>query len=489
MNPGINPPDFRLLLCRALRDPGFHASLLSVLEVNQVESIGADQATRDVYEISTEVMAEHGRALDTASLSQLVPGLMTTWHGNTSETDSRIAGCIAEIEHLAQQPMPDLDVCQVLVQKHWSEVEVPRRIEQAYFEFKMRGELRDFMATLHEIQNEHGEVGASPTCGSLFPFLDSMNIPYDDDPNVQQREARLKTGTPLDLLHGSQPGVYRGVASLLLGPTSGGKTVMAYEVITKAAAAGHNVGFFATEEDLEHSQESLSRVLAGVTGIPVSKWVDAKADARLLAGDLVSDKVLTQIRKFDEQTTVFRIGSDFDADVMEEVIGSCRCRFDVIVLDWAGPVADMAEMSGAASSTHQALERLMQTAQQVAKRLNCFFLVCHQLAAEKCARTGIWGQYSEYDSQNCKKLAQHAAACYILTPRDEGGSEKARLIGAKLRHDVKGTELVVKLDYEQTQLRPCIGWRADSGSFVAPSGSKDIEGQATLPSAVWVSDP
>lgn len=284
-------------------------------------------------------------------------------------------------------------------------------------------------------------------------YADPLNTIDDIDKPVSTEDhkgddlgSRLITGTVLDALHRGR-GVYRGFMSLVLGPTSGGKTTLAHNLIAESCMLGHSVGLVSTEEDLETSAMAKSRLLAAATGVSTDDWDAANNDVRRLTKPLTPAQIdrLKRMRastKFYnfKSTPTFKDLTD-RVEAAAEEIGKLH---DLLVIDWAGPLAKVISQASG-EPDHVTLESISFGCQEFSKKTGIAIFLLHQLSAEAVKRNGIFGKkYSEYDSSNCKKMAQYSAATYIITPCDK--ELRLRLIGAKLRADVKNFEVVAQLD-------------------------------------------
>lgn len=463
---------FDLLLITSVQNPAYAKKLATWLEVSHMERAGALDWQCLIWERMLHLIAETGEVPVAESLAVSVKHFGDRVYDEDVGTTA--AEAVKAMSACAVPPQPDVDEIATCIREEYVDA---FEAEKLYYEAKATGDWDQLAESiLGNISKRRMAMEEKPF-SDPFGVLDRLDIPVEEDDYQEESTARLLTGTVLDQLHGGR-GIYLGFCSLCLAPTSGGKTVLAYELIGALTAMGKSVGFFATEEDINQASESKSRVFAAVTDIRVDEWIAASNDPRRVSGDRFNDAQLQRLKDVREYCRFY----DFpDTPTMAQVEASLNMyhtdtgrMHDLIILDWAGPLAEEMESQGEANSTHQALERLMLRAQHIAKKHNCAFLVMQQLAADQCSKKGIWGKYTETDAQNCKKMAQHAAACYIITPRDEGNTERGRLIGAKLRFDKKGTEVVTQLDYQYNTLKYLENHSVSNGGFVNNSEEQQV---------------
>jgi hypothetical protein len=271
--------------------------------------------------------------------------------------------------------------------------------------------------------------------------------------------------------------------SLVLGPTSGGKTTLAHHLIAECAMLGHSVGLISTEEDLESSLMAKSRLLAAASGVDTDSWDAARCDARRLKTPLTPVQI-DRIKRMRTNTAFYNFKStpSFE-DLANKVIGSAEARggrqHDLIIIDWAGPLAkEISSVSHAAD--HVCLEDIAYQCQELAKKTGIAVFLLHQLGAEQVKKSSVFGRYTEFDSQNCRKMAAYSGATYILTPADS--KLRLRIIGAKMRADVKNFEVVAQLDPTHSRVVYLDNMQVSGASFRDTKAPTSTEAGRRMPS-------
>ena len=282
-----------------------------------------------------------------------------------------------------------------------------------------------------------------------FAVLDRVDIPLheDTDPIVQ---SRVVTGLPyMDGVHGGK-GIYRGFTTLVAGPTGGGKTVVNYELVASLTSQNLSVGMFATEEDLSVDLEARARLWAACSDITASEWVEAQCDPRRLENG-IADAQLMRLRNMRSFLKVYSLDpvtwSCLEAELENHYLINNNTMHDVVIIDWAGPLAEAMVANRECENTHGALERIcMWATQRIARRYQCAVVIFHQLQDAAVKKKGIHGKYAKGDTQNCHKMSHHCAAMHVITPRNP--DERGRYCGVKTRFDKEGTEVLIQLDYQ-----------------------------------------
>lgn len=316
-------------------------------------------------------------------------------------------------------------------------------------------------------------------------MLDTLDQPIDGELDADPAAgSRLLTGTVVDALHGGR-GPYRGLMTLVLGPTSGGKTTLTHNIIAESCMLGHSVGLVSTEEDLESSPMAKSRLLAAASGIETTLWDAAGNDARRLSVPLTPAQ-LDRMKRMRANTKFynFKTTPTFK-DLTDRVEASAEERggrqHDILLIDWAGPLAKVISQSRKNPSDHECLEHIAFECQEFAKKTGIAVFLLHQLTAETVKRSGIFGRYTEFDSQNCRKMSSYSGATYVLSPYDK--QMRLRLIGVKMRADVKNYEIVAQLDPTRSRVTYMESMTVQGASFRDSKAPTSVEAGRKIPSA------
>lgn len=394
--------------------------------------------------------------------------------GLTQTADEIVAACLAALETLANFH-PSREMVQQILAVLYDEHVKKEQVQAAYQEYLGTDDWQSLMTKISTIDKDSNIAEGAVITVDPFAVLDEIDIPLSDSSIVEA--PRLLTGTVLDTIHNGK-GMYRGFMSLLLGPTSGGKTIMANNLVASAAAFGLSVGFIPTEESLSDHIEARARLLAACSEVTVDEWLAAGCDVRRLATRPPKEQLdrLSRIRK---NCTFYEVNASMGwhelAAMLEASAATMGKMHELIVLDWAGPLSlQMMSTMKNVRDQHVALEMICHLSKDFAKKYNTTFLIMHQLAAEVCEKKGIFGKYLETDSQNCKKMAQYAAAVYVLSPRDLA-TDRGRLIGAKTRFDKKGFEIVVHMNYQRSRFEHLDNYVMSNTHF-SKVGGREREG-------------
>ena len=468
---GIEPMDLDIVILAAVHSNSIAQKLAEWLDGEHLYEAGGYAWQFCIWDVVKEQVLSRGKLPNWQFMTMRAKSIAEQ-HYPPGVADE--VGQAMEAMKDAEAPAEEVDRVIKLLYDHF--VKDPT-LEKEYILARTSGDWDRMRARILELNAPSASGSIDDQVSDLFSILDRLDIPVEEDDTVVAEDtSRIETGTVLDILHDGR-GLYCGFVSLFLGPTSGGKTIMAMDLIARLTATGRKVAFFPTEENLESHPEAMSRLYAAVTGIKVSDWTAAKNDPRRLPPGVFTEEHKKFMIKCRENLYAFRFNEDLSWSSLEAQLRDFESEHgnmpDFIILDWAGPLARHMVQSGECRDEHIALEQVMLNAQSVTRmHPSVGFVVFHQLAADSCDKKGIFGSYHETDSQNCKKMAQHAAACYIITPRDEGKTERARLIGPKLRYDVKGREIIVEMDYQRSRFRHMEFWEAKNRSFVdSRSGS------------------
>ena len=318
------------------------------------------------------------------------------------------------------------------------------------------------------------DVGGDPEDEQIDPFsaLDRLDKP-PSQAELDAQNPRITTGVPyIDAIHATK-GIYRGFLTLILGPTGGGKTIVSSELAASMSSKGMSVGMFGTEENAAISLEARARLWASCTSIPTSVWIDASCEPALLPEEHRLDEAqLENLRSMRDFVSIYNL----EPVTWSAIVTKLDMYFtkhgkmhDLVIIDWAGPLAKDMIAAKEATAMHEALELICINAyQQIARRYNCAVVIFHQLSDEAVKKKSIFGAYSEGDSQNCHKMAQHCAAVHVISPRD--GNNVCRYIGAKMRFDPKGVQTVIRMDYEHTRFNHHADKEVRGRTFVSKDG-------------------
>lgn len=383
--------------------------------------------------------------------------------------------CVLSIHGI--EPMPE--VTKPIIEFVYNKCVMNPNMQALMMEAKDATDWNEVQKRIEDINLERSRsIVDEKATQSVDPFgvLDRLDKPVEDEAIEELDEHhRIKTGVEyIDAVHGGK-GLYRGFTTLVAGPTGGGKTVVNYELISKLTSQGYSVGLFATEEDPSTDMEARARLWAACSDVKVGEWIDAKCDPRRLASQPPPAQI-DRLRSIRSSLKVYRLElvtwSALIAELDTYFMLNKERMHDVVIIDWAGPLALDMVANGECRSDHEALERICYWSTiNIARKYQCAVVVFHQLADAAVAKKGIFGKYGKGDTQNCHKMSQHCAAMHVITPRDKSG--RGRYCGVKARFDPPDTEVVIKLDYDHGRFMDYIGtMTASNGRFMSKNNDK-----------------
>lgn len=320
-----------------------------------------------------------------------------------------------------------------------------------------------FDAILDRIENMKIERAQSivdeETSKSVDPFsvLDRLDSPVDNEVEEEEVGSRIGTGLQyIDALHKGQ-GIYRGFSTLIVGQTGGGKSVVNYELIASLTAQNIKTAMFATEEDPATDMEPRARLWAACTDVTFSEWIEARCDPRRLNRD-VPPAQIDRLRKVRNNLDIYRLEPvtwrTLIAELENYYLLHDNTMHDVVVIDWAGPLAVEMVAAKESNALHEALENIcIWASRDIARKYQCAVVIFHQLAEAAAKKAGVYGNYAKGDTQNCRKMAQHCAAMHVISPLEDA-SKRGRYIATKARFDIEGVESLIQLDYEHGRFSP-----------------------------------
>lgn len=412
-------------------------------------------------------------SLNVAEIAPKTPQFLKQLVKQTSEDHygSEVPQWFVDASHAAIDAMMSTTVdeaAKVIVRKmldvlHKTYVVDPE-MERAFELAKASGDWEELKKTQVKLMAASSSISQDNIYSDPFSAMDRIDMPISPDDDVQDESVRIVTGTVLDALHRGR-GVYRGLMSLVLGPTGGGKTTLVHNMVAEMTAMGYSVGYVSTEEDLDTSDMAKNRLYAACTDRDTDEWDAARNDPRRLKVPLPPAQI-ERIKMLRKNTTFYSFAAtptwaDLEARVIANKERTGK-HHDILFIDWAGPLSVVISQATGAPP-HQCLEEIACGSQALAKKTGIAVFLMHQLAADRVASLKIFGKYSEMDSQNCKKMAQYAGAVYVISPYDP--QMRLRVIGVKLRGDIKNFEVVAQLDPTHSKLHFLESMSVQGSSF------------------------
>jgi len=259
-------------------------------------------------------------------------------------------------------------------------------------------------------------------------------------------------------------GVARGEMVGLLGPTGGGKTVTAVDVVTEQALRRKHVMYFTFEQELKG--DIMQRLMCRMTGFPMSAFRDKSyAELALDVRDAV-DRAGQEYGIYLEVVDLSKGGGGTcgPLEMIAEIESSIKAGRSpqLIVVDWLGAsvVRQLASLGLDVDSSYRRIaNNTIDTLRMAQKRMGFATLMLHQLST-KMARTSPSKRPAVTDAHEYKSFAFDMDACLCLGCLSPGTRVGYMIIDKSRRGPID--ECLVQLDAEHMLFR-----RVDASSVVA----------------------
>jgi RecA/RadA recombinase len=269
------------------------------------------------------------------------------------------------------------------------------------------------------------------------------NLPFDpfDLSVAPTLSKRIPTGaTYFDLVTGG--GTTPTECYGILGPSGGGKTLMAIDIGCSMAERGQRVEYFLYEQP---AQEVRPRLFSRAGGISTD-------DMRNRAWDELSEDVRDRIARASEQLKGKFILHDRSAegDSVSDVANAIRESIaegkkpDLVVIDWLWPLVTRAAGSAVAGGRKNVSERIVMQGildefKAMASTYKVCILILHQLSTEiakkRASRKPQW-----FNSAEAGSFAWLLHHCIAIGTQDDHGY--CWLVGSKARTNAKMSLIV-----------------------------------------------
>lgn len=264
--------------------------------------------------------------------------------------------------------------------------------------------------------------------------------PFDLDKNIPSSKPRIPTGVgAVDYLLGgglSSPECYG-----ILGPTGGGKTLMALQLAASLAERGQHVLYYTYEQPAKELQPRLLSCVAKIDRelIDGKNWdkVDSATQDAIAQASAVCRGNLSIIDRSSEGDNILeieeRIQRAIDADKKPALI----------VIDWMWILVTrmMASQSGRREDRKIQLD-VIERFKSMAAKYDVSFLLLQQLSTE-AAKKGGGSKPQWFNSAEAGNFAWLLAYCFAIGTADGNGI--CFLVGSKARNAGKN-DVILQLD-------------------------------------------
>lgn len=269
--------------------------------------------------------------------------------------------------------------------------------------------------------------------------------PFDIKTNTPASRPRVPTGFgAVDFLLGgglSPPESYG-----ILGPTGGGKTLLALQLSTLLASRGHNVLYYTYEQPAIELQPRLLSCAAKVPRrlIDGKSWdqVDSVTQAEIEKAAALCRNRLTLVDRSTEGDNVIEI-----EDRIKRAIDNDRKPI-MVVIDWMWIlVSRIVSVQSKRREDRKVQLDLIEKFKSLAAKYDVSFLVLQQLSTE-AAKKGGGSKPQWFNSAEAGNFAWLLAYCFAIGTADPYGM--CYLVGSKARNNSK-SDTVMQLDGEHNR--------------------------------------
>lgn len=329
-----------------------------------------------------------------------------------------------------------------LSQRFLHEVNTRDAVDTAIEELKKLKPVAEVKEVIGDLSNRLS-VSEKPNKVKLYdPIAEAQNIMIHID--------KVPTGISwFDTLTGG--GITFGEHGGCLGPSGGGKSVIANQLACNLAIQGYNTMLLQFEQSIKYNTDITSRVYAYLTRLPTSEFKNK-------AYNELSEEAKEALKRCANVSSRIRFGSFIDDDVeksVETIINtieeSCDNGFipKFVVIDWLGAVVtDFMQAATGEDRGYQLLAAEIQdklNAYAKVRGISMFYL--HQLSTD-AARKESGSKPTMYDGYFFRAFPQKIEYCLQIGTKSmlKDGRFAAWLIAGKVRGEEPGKAVVVIVD-------------------------------------------
>ena len=269
--------------------------------------------------------------------------------------------------------------------------------------------------------------------------------PLDIDADPPSFRPRVPTGVPFfDKLIGG--GTLPGEVHGLLGPTGGGKTLLATQIGVEVARRGDRVLFFSYEEN---AREKLRpRVLSCASGVPRDlieghEWADM--DPRTQSAIRAARDALGDRYRILDRATQGESIAEIEATITAEARADRHPR--LVIVDWLWPL--LTRMAASSQRTvgartlrepRHCAQAALEELKRLSERNSVVVLLLHQLNTQ-AAKRRAGSRHSWADGAEATSIAWLLHGCVSIGPADPNGV--CTLAATKIRSTATGDTIVI----------------------------------------------
>lgn len=308
---------------------------------------------------------------------------------------------------------------------------------------------------LRQLEQQHDRLHIDD-----LPTMD----PFDLDSNPPDYAERVPTGvTPVDILLGG--GISPTECYGILGPSGGGKTLLALQITGSMAKRGMRIAYFSYEQPAKDVQPRLLSYLAEVPSDEIrdKKFADVKESYRnkvIKAAQLCKGRV-TIIDRASAGDNV----AEIDMYIKQQVAAGQKPH--LVVIDWLWPlVTRIVNVSNRKNRQERIeMQSILDQFKSMAARYEICMLILHQLSTESVKKSPSH-KPQWFNSAEAGAFAWLLHYCFAIGMADSSGY--CWLVGSKARNAAR-TEQLIKLNGPLNRFQP-----VDKDMTYDPSSKKFV---------------
>jgi RecA/RadA recombinase len=347
-----------------------------------------------------------------------------------------IEGTVARIASLAVDPARDTAVALKFAGWIRRETEIRPAAAQS---------MRDVTSGLKTVEQAHAELGRlkareTPTRQASNPLC------YADAFEGEE----MSSGIPwFDALFGGPKGFLRGSGYTCIATTGGGKTTLAHQLGFSMARLGRRVLCFTTEQTFKE-RRLVDKLWSTATGLPLAKFA-ALTGTEGPPPELVSPELKARVAEMMSRMHFYDFATS--AGSLEEIDNLAEThKPDIIILDWAGTLANQLMEDQKYDKLEMALQAVADYMRNAATRHGCATFTLHQIAG--ALGTNPFMRLDHTNAADCRKFSINMGFALVMTPPDKNKVFEVKV--TKSRYGV-GQSQYVKIDPTVSRLVPIEG--------------------------------
>lgn len=369
---------------------------------------------------------------------------------------------------------PEADLCPDIVVKTYLQRFIDHRVWKAEIKAVMQEspgpKMMETMASLYTNTRV-----SSATSFDVFSTADDIVKPVNPP--------RVPTGCRIfDLICGGGAADKEVVG--ILGPTGGGKTLLAVDVLISIATSKRHGMYFTYEQPAV--PDIRDRMWVTSTRVHKDKicriGFDKMEEGVRAAIKEKQELLAPYVHVYDMRDNIKNTGFDGMAEIDRHVRDACKAGMhpSIVVIDWM-LFAVQRYMSkhcpAGEDMTYSVSKQFLTEMPGIAQTYNTTVLVLNQLSGEAGSR-GAGARLTSYDAMGCKAFGTLLDFCLVIGAKDD--DNVVRVVGTKTR-DSAPASVVAKLEGEYGRLRelgdeyvPVVNNRDGTRSYVNRNTLGDV---------------